>query len=145
MRRDARAGRVVDGQHALRLVHLGEDLARVVKEELAGRRRPDAGARAHQQLHAELALLRGDLLADRRLTQAEAPPGAGEAAHVDDGDERAQQARVELWTAALDRRLGGGDVGVLGRAWRGLSWGSHAGVLPSRPSPVAMSVYERFG
>jgi len=127
---DAGAGGVVHRQHALRLVDLGEDLAGVVQEQLAGRRRPDAGAGAHQQLDAELALLGGDLLADRRLAETEAAAGAGEAAHVDDGDEGPQQARVELGSAAFDRRLRlrhlGGRLG--GRGGGHAFGGSHLGL-----------------
>src|SRR5215831_402240 len=112
----AAAGRLVRREHALRFVHLLQYLPRVVQEQLARRRGPNTLPGAYEQLDAQHALLRADLLADRRLTETEATPGTGEAVQIDDGHERAQQFGVELLLAAFEdvRRSRAGGAAVTG-------------------------------
>src|SRR4029450_3160219 len=95
----AAARGLVRGQDALRFVDLVQDLARILEQNLAGWRWAHARAVAQQQLDAEQWLLGADLLADGRLAEAEAAPGAGETAQIDDGDERAQQLGIEILLA----------------------------------------------
>src|ERR1041384_8055158 len=76
---DAATGVLVVREDPLRFINLGEDLPGVPQQDIARRRGACAGTGPIDQLHAELAFECADLLADRRLAQAQAPRRAREA------------------------------------------------------------------
>src|SRR5258706_15493465 len=76
-----------------RALDAAQDLDRVLVEGLAARRQLDAARKAPEERESELLLEVLDLLAQRRLLQAEAFGGARHALGFGDGDEVAQVAQ----------------------------------------------------
>jgi len=68
-------------------VGVSQGRARLAEEALAGRGQPDAARQAFEQLPAELALERRDLLRERRLGDEQELAGGRERTLLDDGDE----------------------------------------------------------
>ena len=77
------------------LVELGEDAPGADEEGRAGRRQRDAAIAALEQRQAERVLELADRLAERRLRHVQALGGAVEIQFLGDGDELAQEPRLD--------------------------------------------------
>ena len=73
-----------------------EHVSGIVVKDLAGRRQRQAPGRSIEQLEPSQFLELGDRLAQGRLPQMQGLGSARHRAQLDDGDERAQMARVEV-------------------------------------------------
>ena len=151
------AGRVHVG---LRLLALAQDELRVPVEHLAGLGRRHAALRPQQQLLANLALQRRELLAQRRLGDVQDVGGLGQAADVDDLHEVLQApevhrsapagARRATWPAGRsisDRYRGRANsswppVGAAGIASAPLSTDSDGYVVDSHPGRRARQAHQ---
>jgi hypothetical protein len=87
----------------------GERGRRLGEQRAAGGGQLDPSARAQEQWRAELVLELADLVAQRRLRDVQARGRAAEVELLGDGEEVAQQARLEVDR----RRLSVGDDWVL--------------------------------
>lgn len=76
------------------MIDASENGARILEQRHSGIGQPHAARQAMKQPHIELALERTDLLAERRLLDAELRRRAGDMAGFGDGDEITEMAEL---------------------------------------------------
>ncbi|MNV97596.1 hypothetical protein D3C71_1927380 [compost metagenome] len=77
------------------LVHQRDDVARVVDQGAAAFRQFHAARQAVKERHAQFLLQHADLLAERRLADAEPGGGLGQVGFLGHGQEVAQKTQID--------------------------------------------------